>query len=102
MDKLAFAMELGDKENTSEQKMLAYLKKAESVILRRLDPLGTVGVLAVPDKYEMLQCELAARYSFRAGGEGESAHSENGVNRTYGSVNDEDLLREIIPYAKVM
>lgn len=102
MDKLTFAMELGDNENTTEAKMLAYLAKAESVIIRRLDPLGVVGVNAVPEKYEVLQCELAARYSFRAGGEGELAHSENGVNRTYGSVNDEDLLREIIPYAKVV
>ena len=102
MDKLALAMELGDKENTTEGKMLAYLAKAESVIIRRLDPLGVVGVNAVPEKYEVLQCELAARYSFRTGGEGEVSHNENGVNRTYGSVNDEDLLREIIPYAKVM
>lgn len=101
VDKLQMAMELGQ-PGTSEGKMLAYLAKAESVILRRLDPLGSVGATVVPDKYEMLQCELAARYSFRTGGEGELAHSENGVNRTYGSVNDEDLLREIMPYAKVV
>lgn len=101
MDKLTMAMSLGDPDIT-EQKMMAYLVKAESVILRRLDPLDAVGLTAVPDKYAMLQCELAARYSFRAGGEGEIAHSENGVNRTYESVNDEDLLREIMPYVKVM
>lgn len=101
MDKLAMAMQLGDPD-TSEGKMLAYLAKAEGVILRRLDPLASIGATVVPDKYEMLQCELAARYSFRAGGEGEMAHSENGVSRTYGSVNDEDLLREIMPYAKVV
>lgn len=101
MDKLALAMELGD-SHTTEAKMLAYLAKAERVIIRRLDPLGAVGVTAVPAQYDVLQCELAARYSFRAGGEGEVSHNENGVNRTYGSVNDEDLLREIMPYVKVM
>ena len=101
MDKLSMAMQLGAPD-TSEEKMNAYLAKAESVILRRLDPLDAVGATVVPDKYEMLQCELAARYSFRAGGEGELAHNENGVNRTYGSVNDEDLLREIMPYVKVV
>lgn len=102
MDILAMAMELGDSENTTEAKMLAYLAKAENTIIRRLDPLGAVGVTAVPKQYEMLQAELAARYSFRAGGEGEIGHSENGVSRTYASVNDEDLLREIMPYARVM
>lgn len=101
MDKLALALELGDNK-TSEAKMLAYLAKAGNVIIRRLDPLGSVGVTEVPKKYAVLQAELAARYSLRAGGEGEISHNENGVNRTYGSVNDEDLLREIMPYAKVM
>jgi hypothetical protein len=102
MDKLSLAMEFGDKENTTEAKMLAYLAKAENTIIRRLDPLGVVGITAVPEKYEVLQCELAGRYSFRAGGEGEISHAENGVTRNYGSVNDEDLLREIMPFAKVM
>ena len=102
MDKLTMAMELGDRENTTEGRMLAYLEDAKATIIRRLDPLGAVGVTEVPDRYAMLQVKLAARYSFRAGGEGELAHSENGVNRTYGSVNDEDLLREIMPYAKVV
>lgn len=102
MDKLTMAMELGDRENTTEGRMLAYLEDAKATIIRRLDPLGAVGITEVPDRYAMLQVKLAARYSFRAGGEGELAHSENGVNRTYGSVNDEDLLREIMPYAKVV
>lgn len=101
MDKLTLAKQFGD-PHTPDDLMLAYLKKAESTIIRRLDPLGAVGVTKVPERYEILQCELAGRYSFRAGGEGEIAHSENGVNRTYGSVNDEDLLREIMPYAKVI
>ena len=102
MDKLTMAMELGDRENTTEGRMRAYLEDAKATIIRRLDPLGAVGITEVPDRYAMLQVKLAARYSFRAGGEGELAHSENGVNRTYGSVNDEDLLREIMPYAKVV
>jgi hypothetical protein len=102
MDKLTMAMELGDNENTTETRMLAYLEDAKAAIIRRLDPLGVVGVTDVPDRYAMLQVKLAARYSFRAGGEGEISHAENGVNRSWGSVNDEDLLREIMPYAKVM
>lgn len=102
MDKLTMAMELGDSENTTERKMLAYLEDAKATIIRRLDPLGAVGVTEVPDRYAMLQVKLAARYSYKSGGEGEISHGENGVNRSWGSVNDEDLLREIMPYAKVM
>ena len=54
----------------------------------------------MPAEYEMLQCELAARYFFRRGGEGEITHSENGISRGYGSVNDEDLLMEVIQVAR--
>jgi hypothetical protein len=101
MDKLTLAKQFGDPQ-TPDDLMLAYLRKAENTIIRRLDPLGAVGVTEVPEKYEVLQCELAGRYSFRTGGEGEISHSENGVSRNWASVNDEDLLREIMPYAKVV
>ena len=79
-----------------------YLSKASAAIMRRLYPFGVPStVTEVPEIYEMLQCELAVRYFDRRGGEGEKAHNENGINRTYGSVNDEDLLMEITPYAMV-
>lgn len=55
----------------------------------------------MPSEYDVLQCQLAARYFLRRGGEGEVTHSENGINRTYGSVNDSDLLQEIVPFAKI-
>ena len=50
----------------------------------------------------MLACKLAYRYFFRRGSEGEQIHNENGIHRHYGSVNDEDLLREIMPYVQVV
>lgn len=76
-----------------------YLQDAQAAILRRLYPFGIpTEVNAVPPIYEMLWCKLAARYFLRRGGEGETAHAENGVERKYGSVNDEDLLSEVTPY----
>lgn len=101
MDKLAVTKGLIDGD-VSDARVNAFLEKAKEVILRRLDPLGVVNPSDVPDIYAMLQCELAVRYYYRMGGEGEMSHGENGVNRTYGSVNDEDLLREIMPYVKVV
>jgi hypothetical protein len=39
----------------------------------------------------------------KRGAEGETAHSENGVSRTYQSANvSEDLLKEITPKAGVV
>ena len=79
-----------------------YLNDAKAAILRRLYPFGIPSdVTAVPSIYEMLWCKLAARYFLRRGAEGENLHGENGIERRYGSVNDEDLLSEVTPYVWV-
>lgn len=76
------------------------LDDAKDAILRRLYPFGVPeSVMEVPTMYEMLKCKLAARYFLRRGAEGEYIHDENGINRHYASVNDEDLLMEVTPYA---
>ena len=80
-----------------------YLQMAEQKILDRLYPYRTMNRGdGVPEMYHVLQCELAARLFLRRGSEGEKSHEENGVNRTYGSVDDEDILQRIVPYAAVM
>ena len=89
-------------EAATDALVSVYLSQAKAAILRRLYPFGIPEDADVPPIYEYSQCELASRYFLRRGAQGEVAHNENGVNRTYGSVNDEDILREIMPYAKVM
>ena len=80
-----------------------YLLTAEQKILDRLYPLNREKYAdGVPDEYGMLHCELAARLFLRRGGEGEKSHEENGVNRMYDSVDDEDILSRITPYAMVV
>lgn len=81
-----------------------YLSQAEKTLLNCLyRAYGTVPEGAtLPPINEWDQVELASRYFLRRGGQGEDAHNENGVNRTYGSVDDQDILRRIMPYAKVM
>lgn len=79
-----------------------YLNLACSTMLEQLFPLHTDKTAAdIPARYDMIQCELAARYFLRRGGQGEISHEENGVNRTYGSVDDQDILRKLTPFAKV-
>lgn len=79
-----------------------YLRDAQAAIMRRLYPFGIPSnVTEVPPVYELLWCKLACRYFLRRGAEGERLHEENGINRQYGSVNDEDLLMEVTPYVWV-
>ena len=89
--------------NATDAIVAVYLAVAKDAILTRLYPHGVPETnLGIPPRYEMCQTRLAARYFLRRGAEGEISHSENGIGRTYGSVNDADLLNEVIPYAKVV
>lgn len=102
-EKIAAVQTLVENDEDACASLVAvYLDSAQAAILRRLYPFGIPQGATVPDIYAFSQCELAARYFLRRGAQGEVAHNENGISRTYGSVNDEDILREIMPYAKVM
>lgn len=102
-EKIATVKTLVNDSTLTDDFVTTYLNKAEYAIRNRMYPFslpknddGTEKTFTVPAKYEMLQCELACRYILRRGGEGESKHDENGISRTYGSVNDDDLLMEVM------
>ena len=58
-----------------------YLNLALNAMLERLFPYdSTKEAKDVPVRYDTLQCELAARYFLRRGGQGEISHEENGMN----------------------
>ena len=74
-------------------------------ILARLYSLWDTGkkTPAVPSMYETLQCEIAAYLVNKRGAEGEIAHGENGVSRTYASPDvPDDMLRDVVPLAGVL
>ena len=79
-----------------------YLTLAMNIMLERLYPYDTSKDSGdLPVRYDTLQCELAARYYLRKGGFGENNHEENGINRSWASVDDEDILRRLTPYVKL-
>lgn len=77
-----------------------YLSVAAEMMLKRLYPFDPTQT-EIPNQYSMTQCELAVRLFLKRGAEGETSHNENGINRTYWSVNDEDILARLTPYAKI-
>lgn len=97
-EKIATVRELVNSEEATTSLVSTLLKKAEYAIRSRMYPIRLPQNMefSVPEQYEFLQCDLAARYFLRRGGEGETLHSENGIDRHYASVNDEDLLSEVI------
>ena len=91
-----------DSDATAET-IAVYLSLACSAMLERLYPFDTDKDSSdLPVRYDSLQCELAARYFLRRGGQGEINHEENGVNRQYGSVDDSDILNRLTPFVKVV
>ena len=68
-----------------------YLALSSDRIIKKCYPFGT-GTETMPEKYDRVQCELAARMILRRGAEGERIHNENGIKRTYETVDDEDIL----------
>lgn len=88
--------------NATDEIIAVYLQLACGAMLKRLYPLHPEKTVEdIPACYETDQCELAARYFLRRGGQGEINHEENGVNRQYASVDDADILNRLTPFAKV-
>lgn len=80
----------------------AYLKLAGQKVINRAFPFEK-GVTTVPDEYAMNQIEIAIYLLNKQGAEGETAHNENGINRTYESGGvPESMLEDIIPFTGVL
>ena len=89
-------------ETTNDRELEDILESAKAVILARRFPFGDWPEELEP-KYKDLQIRIAVEMFNKRGAEGETAHSENGVSRSYASANvSEDLLREITPKAGVV
>ena len=89
-------------KDVSDTELEDILESAKAVILSRRFPFGEYPA-EIEDRYKDLQIRIAVEMFNKQGAEGEIAHSENGVNRTYSSASvSEELLREITPKAGVV
>lgn len=102
-DKIEYVKALLDDTTIDSGLVTAYLTEAKANIFMRMYPTGNrpESVTEVPEQYEILQCKLAIRYISRMGSEGELIHNENGINRTYHSADDRDLLADVMQVIRV-
>ena len=89
-------------ENVPDEELEDILESAKAVILSRRFPF-TEHPDEIESRYKDLQIRIAVEMFNKRGAEGETAHSENGVSRSYSSAGvSEELLREITPKGGVV
>ena len=94
--------EPADDENWSDDVLISYLKIAGEKIINRAYPYDDT-VTEVPRRYGVLQCDIAKYLLNKRGADGETAHSENGISRTYENADVPDsLMSEVISHVGVL
>lgn len=95
-----------DENDTSQDAVLnVYFDIATEKVLNRLYPFTRERSEAtvVPSRYRLITYEIAAYLWNKRGAEGETAHNENGINRSYESADvPYSLLSHITPYVSVI
>ena len=98
MDKLQTLKLLTGATDSEDGLLLALLSLAEGKILERLYPYDH-SKETLPTRYVGKQIEIAVYLYNKQGAEGQTAHSENGISRTYESADvPESVLRGIAPF----
>lgn len=97
-EKLARLTELISPDTASDTLLLFLLEQSEGIVLNRRYPFGAPAEATVPKQYEHIQLQIAVELFSKMGAEGQTAHNENGVNRTYEAADiSPSLLRRIVP-----
>ena len=86
----------------SDDVLISYLAIAGQKIINRAYPYDDDTVTEVPRKYGYLQCDIANYLLNKRGAEGQTSHSENGIDRSYESADvPESMLSEVTPHVGV-
>ena len=85
-------------DTASQDLLLLFVKQAEAIVLNRRYPFGIPESATVPVQYEYTQIRIAVELFSKMGAEGQIAHKENGIDRTFASADiTPALLDKIVP-----
>lgn len=87
--------------DTAEENLLLFLlEQSEGIVLNKRYPFGVPEGAVVEARYEHIQLQIAVELFSKMGAEGQTAHGENGISRSYESADvSPSLLRRIVPLA---
>ena len=89
-------------EEDTDEVLGIFLQIAGEKIITRAYPYDDE-VTEVPVKYHTLQCEIAAYLLNKRGADGQSTHSENGIQRQYENADvPSSMMNVIVPYCGVI
>lgn len=87
---------------TDEEVLRTFLTLAGNKVIQRAYPFDP-SKADVPDRYAVNQLEIATFLLNKRGAEGQIAHSENGISRSYaGGDVPPEMLRAIVPMVGVL
>ena len=99
-EKLARFEVLISPDTANEDLLQHLLWQAEGIVLNRRYPFGSPEGATVSSAYEHIQLQIAVELYSKMGAEGQTGHSENGINRSYEAADvSPSLLRRIVPVA---
>ena len=85
-------------DTANTELLSALIEQAEGIVLSRRYPFGVPEGAVVPVMYEHIQLQAAVELFSKMGAEGQTAHGENGISRTYEAADiSPSLLRRIVP-----
>ena len=97
-EKKARLVALISPDSASDELLIHLLEQSEGIVLNRRYPFGVPEEATVPAMYEHIQLQIAVELYSKMGAEGQTAHKENGVDRTFASADvTPALLRRIVP-----
>lgn len=86
----------------TDEVLSTYLLIAGRKITARAYPYSQE-IKEVPMQYDTLQCEIAAYLMNKRGAEGQTAHSENGISRSYENADvPSSMLKSVTPFCGVI
>lgn len=102
--KIDMLLRMLDDSNTDRGILEVYLDIAGQKILNKMYPYKeNYDGIEVPDRYAMVQLNIAVYLLNKRGAEGEIQHIENGIHRNYGSADVPDgMLKDVYPYAQAI